>query len=148
MSKQEELKNAIQANDIQKIKLLLNDSKIDPSFDENDYICFAAENGYSEIIELLLKDKRVNPSTLDNYPIRKASAYGYLDTVKLLLNNSKVDPSDYTSFAIRSAYISEHLEIVDLLWKYKKVKNKLKKDDYELYSILKQNEIKNKVDCF
>ena len=44
------------------VKLLLADSRVDPSADDNCAIKSARRNGYMEIVELLLQDDRVKMS--------------------------------------------------------------------------------------
>jgi len=55
ISIQKRFYKAIENNDINNVKLLLNDKRVDPS-DNNNWA-----------IKLLLKDKRVNPSLKEDY---------------------------------------------------------------------------------
>jgi hypothetical protein len=74
------------------VKLLLTDSRIDPSANDQLAISSASFHGHPEIVKLLLADPRVDPSTHDQWPIRVASDNGRADVVKLLLDQ-RVDIS-------------------------------------------------------
>jgi hypothetical protein len=51
------------------VKLLLKDSRVDPSADENYAIRKAYENGHHNVVELLLKDPNVRmPKRLRRAP--------------------------------------------------------------------------------
>jgi ankyrin repeat protein len=97
------------------VELLLNDSRVDPSDDNNQAIRKACCFGHYKIVELLLNDSRVDPSANYNEAIRKACCYGYFEIVKILLNDSRVDPSDDDNQAIRKACCYGDYEIVKLL---------------------------------
>jgi len=82
------------------IKLLLTDTRVNPSDEDNYAIQLASETGRFEVVKLLLevgpserfpKRERVNPSAYRNFAIRKASENGHLEIVKLLLNDSRVE---------------------------------------------------------
>ena len=147
MTKQEEFEEAIKNNKSAKIRLLLADPNVDPSFPiGNGYaILDASENGYFEIVKLLLNDKRINPAIGYNYAISGSSKNGHIEIVKLLLNDKRVDPSQGHSYTIRQAHANGHKNVVELLWKDNRVKNILKNDYIELYDefIKKDNLIKN-----
>ena len=57
-----EFAHAIIKGDIELVKLLLSDPRVDPSADNNFAIKKAAENGHYKIVKLLLNDPRVDPS--------------------------------------------------------------------------------------
>src|SRR3972149_2560408 len=67
------------------VELLLVDSSVYPSADNNYAIRCASENGYYKVFELLLADPRVDPSANNNYAIRLTSRKGHDKVVKLLL---------------------------------------------------------------
>jgi hypothetical protein len=97
------------------VRLLLEDSRVDPSSIANAPIRYASENGHVDVVRLLLTDPRVDPSAEDNYAIRFASHYGHVDVVRLLLEDSRVDPTAEDNDAIRWARVNDHSEIVELL---------------------------------
>ena len=70
MDKQKEFKIAIENNDINKVKILLKNKKVDPSEYNNLAIRTAAYKGYFDIVNLLWNDKRVkNTLKKDNLPL-------------------------------------------------------------------------------
>lgn len=56
----------------------LQEPSCDPTAAENYGLCWAARNGFADIVQLLLADKRVNPAACDNYPVRLAAEFGHL----------------------------------------------------------------------
>ena len=60
MTKQEEFNEAIINNDIEIIKTLLTDNRVDPSVNNNEAIRDASSNGHIEIVKLLLADSRID----------------------------------------------------------------------------------------
>ena len=140
-----EFKEAIKNNDINNVKLLLQDNNIDPSANSNIAIRIASEYGFTELIVLLLKDKRVDPSDYGDDAFRYASENGFIDIVKLLLKDKRVDPKSNFNWAIKKAMTHEHLDVVELLWNLGVIKKTLKEDDSELYNKLMTEEIQNKV---
>ena len=89
---QELFKCACKYDQIEVVKLLLQDPKVDPSYQYNYAIIWASFNGHIEVVKLLLQDPRVDPSDQDNESIRLASKYGYINIIKLLLQDPRVDP--------------------------------------------------------
>ena len=72
------------------VERLLDDSRVNPRYDDNLAIAIAARQGHIEIVQLLLTDPRVDPSDANNRAIREAADAGHLEIVKLLLENPKV----------------------------------------------------------
>ena len=148
MDTQTQFYEAIQINDIQNVKSLLKDKRVDPSYRNNSSIQFASENGHFNIVKLLLKDKRVDPSDNNNWAIKLASQNGHVDILKLLLKDKRVSPSD-NNWIIRFASANGHIDIVKLLLKDKRVNPSLKEDYFELYEILiEKDKIQNKIKDF
>src|SRR5215217_2379231 len=75
------LKNASMKGQIEVVKRLLADERVDPSANNNRAIKGASENGHSEVVKRLLADERVNPSANDNWAIKRASANGHSEVV-------------------------------------------------------------------
>jgi ankyrin repeat protein len=99
---------------VEVVKLLLNDPRVDPSAHDNYAIRWASRNGHVEVVKLLLNDPRVDPSADNNCAIRWASRNGHVEVVKLLLNYPRVDPSAYNNDAMRCAPENGHAEVVKL----------------------------------
>jgi ankyrin repeat protein len=97
------------------VQLLLTDSRVDPSVDENNSIRLASARGHDSVLKLLLADPRVDPAADSNYAIRYASSNGHAGVVKLLLADPRVDPAAYDNHAIRSASDNGHASVVRLL---------------------------------
>ena len=53
---------AIENNNINNVKLLLNDKRVDPSDDNNWAIKLASQNGHVDIVNLLWQDQRIKNS--------------------------------------------------------------------------------------
>jgi ankyrin repeat protein len=140
---QKQFHQAIENNDIKNVKLLLNQPKVNPAYNNNSAIIYASMEGYYDIVELLINDHRVNPAADDNSAIIYTSKEGHYHIVKLLLNHPKVDPADYNNWSIINAFSEGHYDIVNLLWQDQRVKNSLKKDHEELYNkLVKKDKIK------
>ena len=118
---------------IEVLKLLLQDSRVDPSAENNYAIIRASYHGYTEVVKLLLQDSKVDPSADNNYAFRVASYYSFIDIVKLLLQDSRVDPSAKDNYAFRVASHSGNSQLVKLLLKDPRVKNTLTEEEIEKY---------------
>lgn len=78
--------------ELEVIKLLLSDPRVDPSACENEAIRNATKNGHLEVVKLLLSDPRVDPSACKNIAFQNASISGNKDLILALLSHPKVDP--------------------------------------------------------
>jgi hypothetical protein len=126
------------------IRLLLKDSRVDPSVQSNYALTHSASSGYTNIVELLLKDKRVDPSDDHDWAIRYASINGHWDIVKLLLKDERINPAVDQNRAIIFSY-RHYSKITELLWDDQRVKNTLKKDHITLYKKLMKEDVKSKI---
>ena len=77
--------------------MLLQDSRVDPSADNNRAIRYASRKGHIEVVKLLLQDNRVNPLTKTNSAIGYACKYGKVEVVELLLQDNRVKEKYKTS---------------------------------------------------
>jgi DNA-binding FrmR family transcriptional regulator len=91
---------------------LLQDSRIDPSFDT---IRLAAQNGHLAVVERLLQDECVDPSDCDDLAVLCAAENGHLAVVVRLLLDERVDPSARDNDAVRAAAENGHVAVVDRL---------------------------------
>jgi len=103
------------------VKLLLEDPRVDPTVENDQAIRYAAANGHTEVVKVFLQDKRVDPSTDNNEAIRWAANNGHTEVVKVLLQDDRVDPSADNNYPIRSASERGRTEIVKVLLKDKRV---------------------------
>jgi len=69
--------------------LLLSDSRVNPTANNNYALHRACINGHTEAVKLLLEDGRIDPTANNNYPIRIVSSKGYTEIFKLLLADSR-----------------------------------------------------------
>jgi ankyrin repeat protein len=106
---------AAKTGDVEKVRLLLTDPRVDPSANNNVAIQQASHNGHLEVVRLLLTDPRTDPAADDNDAIQWASRNGHLEVVRLLLTDPRTDPAANNNFAIQWASINGHLEVVRLL---------------------------------
>lgn len=72
--------------DIDMVRLLLADERVDPSADNNAALRLAARNGHLEAVKLLLADERVELASDKNaeYASYLALINGHMEVVKLL----------------------------------------------------------------
>ena len=86
------------------MKILLADSRVDPSAQGNLAVLRASQNSHTEVVKILLADSRIDPSINDNYAIKFASMNGFPEVMKLLLADKRVDPSANNNEPIRWAF--------------------------------------------
>ena len=107
--------DACNSGDIEVVKLLLADERVDPSSNKNKSIEKASQNGHADVVRLLLADNRVNPADQDNEAIKNASENGHADVVRLLLADNRVNPADQDNEAIKRASEYGYADVVKLL---------------------------------
>ncbi len=79
---------------IEVVELLLSDTRVNPSDQNNDVIGDAVENGHTNIVELLLADDRLILSNNDcEMLICRAAIRGQIHTIKFLFTHTKIDLS-------------------------------------------------------
>jgi ankyrin repeat protein len=72
------------------IRLLLLDPRFDPSYQNNQAIINAAENGQIKIVERLMSDPRVNPADQNNETIKLANLNGHAEILHILRKDPTV----------------------------------------------------------
>lgn len=100
------------------VKILLEDSRVDPMEEDECEACAlteAAQNGHVAVLRLLLQDKRCDPSAYDNEAIASAAWSGNYNAVMLLLSDPRIDPSAAGNSAVVSAIDCGHEHIQKLL---------------------------------
>lgn len=97
------------------IKVLLLDSRVDPSLNGNKAIISASENGLTDIVAILLSDPSINPGDHVNAPIGFAAKNGHTSVVELLLKDPRVDPIDDNNYALVEASRYNRVATVKLL---------------------------------
>ena len=64
---------------------LLQDSRVNPSANDNEAIKYASINGHHLVVDRLLQDRRADPTDNNNIAIRNASRNGHHLVVNRLL---------------------------------------------------------------
>ncbi|KAI8891857.1 hypothetical protein BC833DRAFT_613161 [Globomyces pollinis-pini] len=107
---------------IQCVKLLMKDSRIDPCCRNHMAIKWTSCKEYGDqILDVILQDQRVDPSINNNEPLFLACSNGRYKSVRLLVNHPKFNPKDNISklltWTIRrkqSSCLSELLEVCSI----------------------------------
>lgn len=73
------------------VELLLQDTRVDPSFKNKAIAMAAARAGYVKIVKILLKDKQIDPAGDSQLSLKTAIQYGHVKIVRLLLRHKKVE---------------------------------------------------------
>ncbi len=82
---------AVEIENLNLLKFLMNDPTTDPSDDNNYALLYAAEYDFEDIIKQLLTDKRVDPSVDDNTPLKYAAITNEnYELTKLYLKDTRV----------------------------------------------------------
>ena len=110
-SQQEKFQAACVKGDVDVVRLLLVDRRVNPAANWNHAIYVACENGRVEVVRLLLTDRRVNPTSA----MYVACQNGHIDVVRLLLADNRVNPADNYNMTIRYACWNGHIDVVRLL---------------------------------
>lgn len=97
------------------MRLLLADPRFDPTEDDELIIGVSSSKNSCKILKLLLEDGRVDPGAEDNSPILEATYNGATENVKLLLDDDRVDPRANNNESIISASLGGYVEILRLL---------------------------------
>jgi hypothetical protein len=134
-SKQEELNDAIQYNDIKKVESLLDSKEIKDNPINSAAIQIAFQMEKNDIVKLLIV-KGANPSSHNNNLIQNYSLQGNYDMVEFLLKDSRVNPSVEKNTAILLADEFKYINVFNLLFNQSIVKKTLIKDHPELYNKL------------
>ena len=127
------------------VKTLLKNPRVDPSFQHQLPLKVAISKGYSDIVKILLKDPRgraepcgpkaVDPSAQDQTFIGIAASFGFLKIVKMLLKDPRgraepcgpkaVDPSANNQYALKYASRRKRHDVVKMLLKDPRVNSYL-----------------------
>jgi ankyrin repeat protein len=104
--------------DAASVKLLLLDSRIDPSADNNSAIACAFHGEAWNVLELLLNEPRIDPANYGSLSLILAAHTGKWNVVKKLLNfKAVVDPSFLESMIFWKSVGAGQTEIVEQLLK-------------------------------
>ena len=128
---EESVFTAIEKGNLNLLKLMLQDSRFNPSaFSAKLFqVLFQQPDAYYlehhgndriavEILKLLLNDKRIDPSVIDNQPLKLAVKVGDPKLVELLLVDGRVDPTVGNDSLILQATQNGFEDVAILLVKY------------------------------
>lgn len=104
------------------VKSLLNDPRVDPSARNNSAIAFACFFQQTQIVKLLLTDPRVDPSVGKNFLLFCSCRLNCeQELLNLLLSDSRVDPSVAFNYPLLYASHKSYTNSVQILLKKEKV---------------------------
>eukprot|EP01126_Amoeba_proteus_P064703 TRINITY_DN9085_c0_g1_i4.p1 TRINITY_DN9085_c0_g1~~TRINITY_DN9085_c0_g1_i4.p1 ORF type:complete len:539 (+),score=110.57 TRINITY_DN9085_c0_g1_i4:525-2141(+) len=113
---------AAENNHVGVVKLLLQDSRINPARDQSFALQVATQAGNTKIAKILLSYPSVNPGEYDDNVVKMAAQNGHVEIVKLLLAHQNVNPASENNFALQMACEDGHTEVVKLLLSDPRVK--------------------------
>jgi hypothetical protein len=113
--KNNELVRASSDGYISDVERLLQDPRVDPSYNDNCAIQAASIKSHLAVVERLLQDPRVDPSANYNRAMQWASFSGCLEVVERLLQDPRVDPSARNNIALQVAASNGCLAVVERL---------------------------------
>ncbi|OJU80403.1 MAG: hypothetical protein BGO10_05760 [Chlamydia sp. 32-24] len=103
------------------VKILLEDSRVDPGANHQECLLLAVRDGATAIVELLLKNAHVSPSVDGNLPLKIAAKVGHKEIVVLLLRDRRVNPATQKNYPLRMSAFHNHYKIVKILLESSKV---------------------------
>jgi hypothetical protein len=106
---------ACEIGDVDGVRTMLANRRVDPAAQENEAIRAASSRGYVEIVRMLLADGRADPAANENIAIYFASVSGHVEIVRMLLADERVDPSARRNNVIDQATVTGQVEIVRML---------------------------------
>ncbi|KAJ3393474.1 hypothetical protein HDU84_001965 [Entophlyctis sp. JEL0112] len=99
------------------MRLLLADTRTDPSASRNEPLRNATTNGHAGVLRLLLSHPHpgINPGCFNNHSLVQACTNGHLECVQLLVSDNRVNPADGDNEPFRTACRNGHAGIVQFL---------------------------------
>ncbi|PRP84634.1 ankyrin [Planoprotostelium fungivorum] len=80
---------AVLSDDIDRVKSILDNGKVDPSAEDNKIIRMACRHSRDAIVELLLQDVRVDPSSNNNEALIQSCQQGHTSIAQKLISHPK-----------------------------------------------------------
>lgn len=90
MNEDAALECAVRSKQLDAVKMLLRDPRVESGGDENSVLCFLCECNEIDLVQKLLSDCRVDPIAGENALFNCAVVHGQVELVRLLLANSRV----------------------------------------------------------
>lgn len=101
--------------DVNAVRELLADSRVDPRTYDCSSLRSAAGRGHTAVVRVLLADSRFDYATRYSDVLCVAARSGRADLMGTLLADGRADPADWGNAAIRSAVFCDHTEVTRLL---------------------------------
>lgn len=105
------LRLAVSNGQVEVVKLLLTDKRINPASGMSDPLRAAVKNDHSKLIEILLADGRSDPT----HGFLSAAEEGHLKWVKYFMEVYNIDPSTQDDLALKRSSFFEYFDVVDYL---------------------------------
>lgn len=106
---------AAQHGRVEMVRVLLNDSRVNPSARRSEALRLAAYHNQATTLRVFLDDGRADPSACHDEAIRWVSSNGHVECVRLLMFDWRVDPSAQDDEALRLAAKNGYEGVVALL---------------------------------
>ncbi len=108
----EVFRRAMWKNDVETLKILLKNKKVDPNHINSNPIIWAAKNDHFEIVKLLLPCSDIKHI---NDALQCATTNHNIEIVNILLADERTDPTAGSNYALRCAINDNFIEIVKIL---------------------------------
>lgn len=105
---------AVEKVELDIVKILLNDTRIDVGSITNLALINASKMGHIEMIKLLMTNSRVDPSANNNTAFHEACRHNKIDIAKLLLSDARVRDGHRNEYYFNHACANGFTEIVKL----------------------------------
>ena len=106
---------AIRSQEIECLRLLLADPRVDINVRDNNALKIAKQAGTLDILHLLLQDPRMDPSADNGNAFLVACEAGFIDLVARGLEDPNVDPAARHQGALHRAVRRSRMDVVELL---------------------------------
>lgn len=87
------MEKAFEKEDTKVLEYLAQHPRLDPTFNNSQFVRWAAESGYSKIVRLLLKNPRVNPREHDDDALYTAMDNDHTEIVEMLESDKEKFPN-------------------------------------------------------
>lgn len=147
----EEFINALQEENIEKIKELFKNENLEKEIFESSFISDAFFQCPIDIIRLLMSHKYFNPNMNNGILLEFAIVRDELEITKELFKKMGSKYSSTINFAILYLYENNGQKItktIEYLFKIKEVKKLIKENSIELYNDLNKINLKNSIKEF
>jgi hypothetical protein len=82
------LLEAVKKNDIESVKIILNNKHFNPSLKDHNAFIYSFSQGYFYIFQLLIKDYRINHKIQNNFVFIESCKLNEISIIKLFIENN------------------------------------------------------------